>query len=1012
MQKFIQIRRLRLWPFSSKTAAGVAGKKTVDSVDVEDEIVLIRDSALFDENWYFARYGDTFGDEIDAVRHYVVSGAWLGQAPHPLFDQVWYARQTANLPKIRVTPLTHYLLIGVGAGISPHPLFDPTFYAEQRGHNLSADVNPLLDFVREGFRGGISPHPAFDARYYIAQVSGDNLADTNPLTHFVAVGAGNGLKPNRLFDTVWYMDRYAAMLVQDVNPLVHFLQTGATLKLLPHPDYLLERFQPMIQNLPSDAAEAYCKIVRSGLLPTSSSARDARSSARLSPQASSLAIIPAIARYLDLTWFNRNAGTNFKDREAAATYYVQEGERSGINPTYLFDVAYYRATNMDTMEENAFYDYIKNGWSSNARPHILFDVSYYIVQAGIENGSIEPLLHFIVEGARRGYSPNPLFDPGHLRRRYGGVWKTVCDPLRYYLESPLEALVETHPLFWGSYYWSRSKKSFPATVPALWHYFQEGMYTDVSPHPLFDCEFYLTKNLDVANDAVPPLLHFVRDGGREGRDPSRLFQTLFYERQRPREVWQSDNALVDYQISDAAAWLAPHPNFDPVYFRAKYEQEFDARLIRPLAYFALCSAFRTLQCCADPGGAVTMTLAGRPLEQRRSTLPRIGGIIGMWPRRSILHVTHGLGGGTWTHAVSMCEELRRQGHATLLLRYESGGTGASILLGDKVVFSSRYDNAASAEALTKFLKSQEIDFIHFHQILNAAKLIRGLPMALGVPYYVTAHDYYYMCPQVTCIGSTGQYCGLPSVDICNRCVDVVGPYDGLAQELREHGGNVAIWRASHAEWLKRATRVFVPSDDAADRMTRTLGIAVTVRPHPEPIVQLKLSVPPDDLPLRVLILGSIGPHKGSEILLKCAYEAYIHDLPIAYYVVGEIAGADRFDRLPNVTVGHKYPQHSGHAALRFGQYHCALFLSVWPETFAYTLSEVLEAGVFPITFDIGAIFERLRALDWGYAIPLASEPEEINQAVLQLCNLRIPPPNNTFIGHKYDDYLRDYYGEK
>ena len=59
--------------------------------------------------------------------------------------------------------------------------------------------------------------------------------------------------------------------------------------------------------------------------------------------------------------------------------------------------------------------------------------------------------------------------------------------------------------------------------------------------------------------------------------------------------------------------------------------------------------------------------------------------------------------------------------------------------------------------------------------------------------------------------------------------------------------------------------------------------------------------------------------------------------------------------------------------------------STWPETFSYTLSIALSAG-FPVTaFDIGAISNRLRALEIDqYLMPfeLANQPSKLNQQFL------------------------------
>lgn len=59
--------------------------------ETAEAIRLIRESGLFDEDWYRATYPD-IGD-ADPVEHYLAIGAAEGRNPNPLFDTGYYARQ-------------------------------------------------------------------------------------------------------------------------------------------------------------------------------------------------------------------------------------------------------------------------------------------------------------------------------------------------------------------------------------------------------------------------------------------------------------------------------------------------------------------------------------------------------------------------------------------------------------------------------------------------------------------------------------------------------------------------------------------------------------------------------------------------------------------------------------------------------------------------------------------------------------------------------------------------------
>jgi len=89
----------------------------------------------------------------------------------------------------------------------------------------------------------------------------------------------------------------------------------------------------------------------------------------------------------------------------------------------------------------------------------------------------------------------------------------------------------------------------------------------------------------------------------------------------------------------------------------------------------------------------------------------------------------------------------------------------------------------------------------------------------------------------------------------------------------------------------------------------------------------------------------------------------------------------------------------------------AWFPVVCLETYCYTLSAALAAGVFPAAFDFGAIASRLRAIGWGELMPLEFmlHPEQIVERLATM-PLRefpakgLPPPPC------YDNPLESYYG--
>ncbi|MGX9718964.1 glycoside hydrolase family 99-like domain-containing protein [Stenotrophomonas acidaminiphila] len=79
---------------------------------MEENIKLVRDSGIFDEQWYLSQYPDVLSLDMNPVAHYLTIGAQLGRHPGPAFDSVWYLREHRDVADSGMNPLVHYILRG------------------------------------------------------------------------------------------------------------------------------------------------------------------------------------------------------------------------------------------------------------------------------------------------------------------------------------------------------------------------------------------------------------------------------------------------------------------------------------------------------------------------------------------------------------------------------------------------------------------------------------------------------------------------------------------------------------------------------------------------------------------------------------------------------------------------------------------------------------------------------------------------------------------------------------
>ena len=144
----------------------------------------------------------------------------------PLFDADWYLLKNPDIAKSGMSPEVHYLTFGAAEGRNPHPLFNTEMYLERNPDVEDAGLNPLEHFLVAGGKEGRQPHPAFDAQWYLRQYPDIAEAGLNPLEHYLKHGAEEGREPSRSFNTAAYLKEHPELAGTKMNPLVHAVESG------------------------------------------------------------------------------------------------------------------------------------------------------------------------------------------------------------------------------------------------------------------------------------------------------------------------------------------------------------------------------------------------------------------------------------------------------------------------------------------------------------------------------------------------------------------------------------------------------------------------------------------------------------------------------------------------------------------------------------------------------------------------------------------------------------------
>ncbi len=292
-------------------------------------------------------------------------------------------------------------------------------------------------------------------------------------------------------------------------------------------------------------------------------------------------------------------------------------------------------------------------------------------------------------------------------------------------------------------------------------------------------------------------------------------------------------------------------------------------------------------------------------------------------------ITHKLGGGVERHIADLgC--LLAPTCEVLVLRPDGSGLLSVEWLREGEDWRCWFVASADRDALTGCLIAAGVVRVHLHHIDGLAPPLWTIADAIGVPLDITLHDHWPLTPR---------YHLAPTPD---------APDIGASADWHEQTGAL----------LASAARVFAPSRYLADAIRRVhRGIPITVWPHPD-----ASAAGPEQRPFKVAIIGRMSPDKGLDVVVACAKWAKDHALPLHFRIIGSTTEAiPVFPQLPLDATGG-YDDENLPAIIATEQPDLAFFPSQIPESFSYTLTAAMTAGLPIVAARLGAFIERLQGL--------------------------------------------------
>ncbi len=312
------------------------------------------------------------------------------------------------------------------------------------------------------------------------------------------------------------------------------------------------------------------------------------------------------------------------------------------------------------------------------------------------------------------------------------------------------------------------------------------------------------------------------------------------------------------------------------------------------------------------------------------------------------------------------QELAQQlGDQATFLRLAPAPGGVELRLeGAHEAFALHFALPQEHAHLLQTLRRLQVGHIHYHHLLDHVPQICELPAQLGVSHDFTAHDYYSYCPQISLTDHNDRYCGEEGLAQCRQC---------LQRHPAPGGESIDSWRERHARLLSQARYLIAPSQDTAQRLQRFVPTArIQVVPHASLYLQPARHPRPQPRVLasgqrlKIVVLGALSRIKGADTLEEVATLTAIQNADLEFHLIGYPYRSLRALPRSLLTVHGGYQEKDLPQLLQSLQADVAWFPALWPETYSYTLSAALEAGLPIVAPNLGAFAERLQNLEWTW----------------------------------------------
>lgn len=287
-----------------------------------------------------------------------------------------------------------------------------------------------------------------------------------------------------------------------------------------------------------------------------------------------------------------------------------------------------------------------------------------------------------------------------------------------------------------------------------------------------------------------------------------------------------------------------------------------------------------------------------------------------------------------------------------------------------------YTNNSYKEMLENLFNSFKFDILHVHHFLFQTFDAIDIAKKRNIYSIITLHDLYMKCPSINMV-YTDKYCEYDENKDCLKC---------LNSKYGVNSNMLSNWQKTSENVLKKFDKVIAPSENTKkifNDIYKDLDIEVVE--HGVDVIKTNQKEKQSNKKnFDIAFVGAMAIHKGSNILKELIKKNSNSNIKIHLF------GKANFEELNKNKINYinhgPYKRGELPQLLIDNEIDLVCIFATWPETYSYTLSECYMAQIPVLTFDIGAIGDRVKKDNLGWVIDFSSDTDNILEKITTISN--------------------------